>query len=196
MGLTLTEIISAAIIVLPVLYIGPKVLRNILIFFMMMHTVYKSSIAVWRGNRLYTHGKYDEAIKFYDEAIDLNTKPTYVSGNLSTILISKGDALCKLDRYDEALTSFDKSIQLDPKSALTWHNKGCCFLNKENAKRLLNAIIGPPRSIQNMHLLGIIKASPTKGLAATPMHLQPSPRPRSWVTVDRVLSYAGACRAG
>ena len=60
-----------------------------------------------KGEALYSQGKYEEAIKAYDEAILL--KP-----NSAGLQVSKGDALCNMGKYDEAIMAFDRAISIDP----------------------------------------------------------------------------------
>jgi tetratricopeptide (TPR) repeat protein len=73
----------------------------------------------WRnkGGALYSLGKYDEAIKCYDKAIEIDPDNPVVWNN-------KGLALNSLGKYDEAITSYDKAIEIDPDDADTWNNKG------------------------------------------------------------------------
>ena len=138
MGLTLTDLIVLAAAIVTVVYYGPKAFLNILAFFKVTHLSYQSLIANTRafflqrrGFKLCDQGKYKEAIKCYDEAIDLVKKPSNAPpDSISVILIWKGDALCKLGKYDEAQYCFDKSIHLDPK-AWAWNHKGGCFLKQD-----------------------------------------------------------------
>ena len=62
-------------------------------------------------------GKYDEAIKAYDEAIRLDP-------NLAEAWNNKGNALYSQGKYDEAIKAYDEAIRLDPNFADAWCNKG------------------------------------------------------------------------
>ena len=53
-------------------------------------------------------GKYEEAIKCYDEALKLNPK-------YENAWIHKGNSLNKLGKYEEAIACFDESIQIKSK---------------------------------------------------------------------------------
>ena len=52
--------------------------------------------------------KLDDALKYYDKAIELNPNNIYA-------FINKGNALAKLGKNEEALRCYDKAIDLNPK---------------------------------------------------------------------------------
>ena len=81
----------------------------------------------WRnkGGALYALGKYDEAIKCYDKAIEIDPNNPVVWNN-------KGLALNSLGKYDEAITSYDKAIERDPNDADAWNNKGLALNSLDN----------------------------------------------------------------
>jgi len=59
------------------------------------------------GNLLYSQGKYEEAIPYYDAAIEMN--PSYIRP-----WYNKGNALYVLGRYEEAIKCYDKILEIDP----------------------------------------------------------------------------------
>ena len=63
-----------------------------------------------KGMSLYNSDKYEEAIKSYDKAIELDP-------NLAMAWHNKGNVLYTLDRPEEAIKSYDKAIELDPNLA-------------------------------------------------------------------------------
>jgi tetratricopeptide (TPR) repeat protein len=62
-------------------------------------------------------GKYDEAIKAYDE--DIRLKPSYAGARYS-----KGLALKDEGNYTGALKCFDEDLGLDPRYAIAYYAKG------------------------------------------------------------------------
>jgi curved DNA-binding protein CbpA len=87
----------------------------------------------WRnkGGTLYFLGKYDEAIKCYDKAIEIDPDNSVVWNN-------KGLALSSLGKYDEAIKCYDKVIEIDPNDADAWNNKGLALSslgNDDEAKK-------------------------------------------------------------
>lgn len=81
-----------------------------------------SYASVWnnKGNALASQGKYDEAIKAFDEAIKLDPSFTRAWFN-------KGNALNSQGKYDGAIKIFDEIIKLYPDFAMAWNNKGNAF---------------------------------------------------------------------
>ena len=63
-----------------------------------------------KGLALHNLGKYDEAIKYCDKAIEINP-------NFAWAWINKGNALFELGKYDEAVKCYDKAIEIDPNFA-------------------------------------------------------------------------------
>jgi tetratricopeptide (TPR) repeat protein len=104
-----------------------------------------------KGEALFIKGKYNEAIKYYDEALRINPKKAeswYNKGlalfqlndfkeaiiifdkalvirpNYAEVLFYKGVALYDLENYREALDCFDKALELDPTNIYSLVNKG------------------------------------------------------------------------
>ncbi|MDP2937289.1 MAG: serine/threonine-protein kinase [Dehalococcoidia bacterium] len=70
-----------------------------------------------KGVSLHSLGRYDEAIRCYDRALELD--PQYAAA-----WINKGNSLHSLGRYDEAIRCYDRALELDPQYAAASNNKG------------------------------------------------------------------------
>lgn len=105
-----------------------------------------------RAHQLYLNGSYEDAVKAYDKAIelDLNNASLYngrgivlsfgldrqidalaayekalnLDSSYADAFCNKGYALCRLGEYDEGLECYDKAIQLAPSFAEAWSFKG------------------------------------------------------------------------
>lgn len=75
------------------------------------------NLEIDKGIKFYEQGKYDEALKCFEKAIDLN--PYHADA-----WCNRGFALVELKKYDEAAEAFDKAIELAPKNADLYYNKG------------------------------------------------------------------------
>ncbi len=69
------------------------------------------------GNLYYDAGRFDEAVKWYEEAIKLDPKNINVSTDL-------GVSYWNLNQPDRALQQFDHSLALDPRHTITLLNQG------------------------------------------------------------------------
>ena len=70
-----------------------------------------------KGVTLGELGKYEEALRAFDKAIEL--KPDY-----PLAWYNKGLTLGELGKYEEALRAYDKAIELKPDYPLAWFSKG------------------------------------------------------------------------
>jgi Tfp pilus assembly protein PilF/ribosomal protein L40E len=73
--------------------------------------------AVAEGDRLLKGGKYKEALRYYDRAIRIDSRP-------SAAWTSKGVALKRLELYGEALMAHNMALKLNPRSEVAMCNKG------------------------------------------------------------------------
>jgi serine/threonine protein kinase len=70
-----------------------------------------------KGHSLNSLGRFDEAIKCYEQALEINPQNVLAWNN-------KGASLNSLGRFDEALGCYDQAIKIDPQDADAWYNKG------------------------------------------------------------------------
>ena len=70
-----------------------------------------------RGDSKKQLGRYEEAIKDYDKAIELNPNDAYYYSN-------RGDSKKQLGRYEEAIKDYDKAIELDHNTAYYYNDRG------------------------------------------------------------------------
>ena len=69
------------------------------------------------GNDFMNAKNYEDAIKCYDKAIELNPNGTVAYNN-------KGNVLEKMQKYEDAIKCYDKVIELNPNGTAAYNNKG------------------------------------------------------------------------
>jgi len=70
-----------------------------------------------KGASLKSLGRYEEAIRCLDKALELNPRQVNAWTN-------KGASLNSLGRYEEAIRCYDKALELDSRQVNAWINKG------------------------------------------------------------------------
>ena len=75
-----------------------------------------------KGNTLSILSRYEEALKFYDTAIEKYS-------NNSNAYSGKGNALNNLGRYEEALKYYDTAIEVNPNNTYAYKNRLICNSN-------------------------------------------------------------------
>lgn len=78
-----------------------------------------------RGNTLADEGKFDEAITYYNKAIDTNAKLVEAYYNRSIAYSKKGDD-------DQAISDLNKTIELNPNHDKAYYNRGLLYIVKRN----------------------------------------------------------------
>ena len=86
-----------------------------------------------RGQECFFRGRYREALKQFDKAIELK-RDDFAAWN------NKGVALVKLDRYEEALKVYDKAIKLNPDDDNLWYNRACAYSRKGDKENALKSL--------------------------------------------------------
>jgi tetratricopeptide (TPR) repeat protein len=71
------------------------------------------------GNSLINHGKYNEAVEFYDKMIQ-ESDPTYRYLGL----VGKVVVTYRMGKYDEALSYCNSALEINSESPSVWNNKG------------------------------------------------------------------------
>jgi len=95
-----------------------------------------------QGDVLWEQGKYDEAIKCFDEAFRLGDPPNTEVLLLALVIMpasgqmiaeawnNQGVALETQSKYDEAINAFDEAIRINPQFPEAWNNKGMALKHK------------------------------------------------------------------
>ena len=78
-----------------------------------------------RGDSLRRSGRYEEAIKCYDKAIEIDPRD-------ASAWKDKGDALRKLGRHEEAIHCYNNALALDPDFESAWQ----ALVEAEQAKQV------------------------------------------------------------
>jgi tetratricopeptide (TPR) repeat protein len=73
--------------------------------------------ALLKGNEQLGNRDYNNALKYFDEALEINPNSIYAWGN-------KGLVLARLGMHDKDIMYFDKALEIDPNNANDWFNKG------------------------------------------------------------------------
>jgi len=78
---------------------------------------FKASEWTNKGKSLQHLRRFDDAIKCYDRALEIN--PQLAEG-----WNNKGNSLHSLGRHDDAIKCYDRALEINPKQAKIWTNKG------------------------------------------------------------------------
>jgi eukaryotic-like serine/threonine-protein kinase len=70
-----------------------------------------------KGNSLWTLGKNQDAIEYFDRALEINPRD-------ENALHNKGSALDQLGKYQDAIECYNRALQLNPKDENAWNSKG------------------------------------------------------------------------
>jgi tetratricopeptide (TPR) repeat protein len=102
-----------------------------------------------KGTVLSNQGKYDDAIKAFDKAIELDPQN-------ETAWKTEGEIFHQNGKYNEAVQAYDKAIEIEPGDFGAWHNKGVDLdlLGKTNESKAALAKSGELLETYS-HLVGI-----------------------------------------
>jgi tetratricopeptide (TPR) repeat protein len=105
--------------------------------FLFLNIFSSIAFAANNENSLVFQGNYEEAIKAFDKAIEINSQDSYAWCN-------KGLCLGHLGNYEEAVKAFDKAIEINSQDSNAWYNKGYsleCLGNYEEAIKAFDKAI-------------------------------------------------------
>ena len=75
------------------------------------------------GNSCMSKGQYDQAISYYDKALDTN--PGYAEA-----FRKRGSAYSRKGQYDQAISDYSKAIEISPKFTVAYSNRAIAFREK------------------------------------------------------------------
>jgi tetratricopeptide (TPR) repeat protein len=103
----------------------------------------------WFGNAEFNLGKYDEAIKAYEEALELVSKESDSSAYperakarvaaMAKMLTSQGNAYLKLKKNDQAVHAYAKAAAVDPNPGTAYFNLCAAFYNQGNMQEAVSS---------------------------------------------------------
>jgi len=77
------------------------------------------------GNEAFMDEEYDDAVKYYSEALEIDP-------NNYNALVRRSQVLCKLKQYERATMDAQKAITVDPNRCIAYYRKAeACFENDE-----------------------------------------------------------------
>lgn len=85
-----------------------------------------------QGLELHNANKYEQAIVFYEKAIQIHK-------TFGEAINHKGIALLSMNKCLEAIVVFDRATQLNPKDAIAFNFKGVCMHNLKRTDEALQS---------------------------------------------------------
>jgi tetratricopeptide (TPR) repeat protein len=85
-----------------------------------------------KGIALKNQGMYEEAIKAFDQVIEMNPNDTVAWNNKGAVLILQGNGR-------EALQAYDQTIRIDPNDSLAWDGRGSSYHLQGNYNKALDS---------------------------------------------------------
>jgi tetratricopeptide (TPR) repeat protein len=85
-----------------------------------------------QGNFLSSARRYEEAIAFYDRAVEIKPDKYEAWSN-------RGNSLLTLGRYEEAIKSYNKSIDINPDCYEAWLGRGTALYNLGEYKKAVES---------------------------------------------------------
>ena len=85
------------------------------------------------ADQLYENGKYDDALKLYDQIIGADDI------HMVDAMFGKAECLQSLEKHYEAIKWYDKAIELDEENPLPWNGKGVSLFEIEDYNKAIIA---------------------------------------------------------
>jgi len=79
-------------------------------------------IPLYEGQLLISENKYEEALEFINQALEINPKNDYT-------LLWKGSVLINLGKHEEVLEVFNQALEINPKNDIALSSKGFALVN-------------------------------------------------------------------
>ena len=86
-----------------------------------------------------SQGEFEQAIKYFDEALVANTSMMEKAGTIIYVYSDKAGALIQLERYDEVISTADKGLAIDNTYPVLWNNKGYALYKLGKSQDAVNA---------------------------------------------------------
>jgi tetratricopeptide (TPR) repeat protein len=83
-----------------------------------------------KGAKLSWSGNYEEAIKCFDKALELDP-------NIANSWDNRGNPFMKLKNYEEAFNCYTRALQLDPNRSNTWFKLGGVLVKQGEEEQIL-----------------------------------------------------------
>lgn len=87
-----------------------------------------------QGDVLFLETRYQDAVNFYDKAIQTQE-------NFPEAWNNRGGALTKLQKYEDAIASYDRAIALKPDFPQAWNNRGGTLVKLQRADEAIESYL-------------------------------------------------------
>ncbi|MEQ8167967.1 MAG: tetratricopeptide repeat protein [Candidatus Eremiobacterota bacterium] len=77
----------------------------------------------WRGHELYNQARYEEAIKYYNRALEIDKNDIEALNGKKGILQEQGDELYNQGKYEDSLEYYEKVLAIDENDPFALHGK-------------------------------------------------------------------------
>ena len=96
--------------------------------------IFLSNLRVDEGDKFYDNGDLNNALKKYNEAINLNSQN-------SAAYAGRGNILIEQQNYKTALSDLNKAIELDKNQAYIYNYRACAYIDLEDYGKALDDLM-------------------------------------------------------